>query len=222
MEPTAQTPEPSPPAKSWGELVALPELKPAHLALNRVLKRLVQGKPDRQTPLVIHGGLGVGKSALIQTLLTQLAAHPSGLAAQLVTGRDFPNSFDDPTDWDSLASSDLAICESLEQLPARASLAFERWLDHRTRRQRPTVLTSSTGPALLSDFPARIVSRLSAGLVVSIPPWSPASRRLVLAHVASIKRVALTDDALDWLASHSTGGGVRPGLGQVQALSTLR
>ncbi|MBX9626713.1 MAG: hypothetical protein K2X82_23125, partial [Gemmataceae bacterium] len=70
-------------------------------------------------------------------------------------------------------------------------------------------------------LPARLASRLAAGLVVPLEPLGAASRRAILADAAEARGVRLTPDALDWLASRPTGGGVRPLLGWLGNLAAV-
>ncbi|MBY0514966.1 MAG: hypothetical protein K2P78_13755, partial [Gemmataceae bacterium] len=56
-------------------------------------------------------------------------------------------------------------------------------------------------------------------LVLRLDPPGPASRRVLLADAAGRRKLRLTDDALDWLATQATG--VRELLGFVQVLGPL-
>ena len=58
----------------------------------------------------------------------------------------------------------------------RAVETFVQILDRGLARRQQLVFTASTGPALLDELPARLTSRLSAGLVVALSPLSPQSR----------------------------------------------
>jgi chromosomal replication initiator protein len=57
--------------------------------------------------------------------------------------------------------------------------------------------------------------------VIQLESLSVASRRAILADAASAKGVRLTEDALDWLAEQSPGGGVRATLGFLQNLAQV-
>ena len=88
-----------------------------------------------------------------------------------------------------------------------------------TLRRRATIATANTGPAGLTHLPRRLTSRLAGGLVIQLEPLAAASRRAILADAAKAQAVRLTPDALDWLAEHATGGGVRATLGLLQNLA---
>src|SRR5439155_13520162 len=125
-----------------------------------------------------------------------------------------------PDALEGAAACDLLIVEDLQHLPPRAADALTRLVDHRLSRRRPLVVTATAGPAQLTDLPARLTSRLSAGLVVGLEPLSAASRRLLLDRLARQRRLRTAPGVLDWLAGH-TPGGVRPLLGALTALETL-
>lgn len=205
---------------AWGEFVSVPENRSALAAVRRLAQSLTRSDSSRKpvpTPLVLHGPPGTGKTILVHTLIRKLIDDPAGLTVQVVAAREVPKATDD--EQADLRLADLLAVEDLQHLPARGAGEFVRLLDHRTARRRPTVVSSSVGPARLTTLPRRLTSRLAAGLVVQLEPLSVASRRELLEHFAAKRRVRLTDDALDWLASRPTGGGVRPLLGMLETLT---
>ena len=70
------------------------------------------------------------------------------------------------------------------------------------------------------QFPARLTSRLAAGLVVGLLPLSPASRRALLQERVRQRQMKLPADVLDWLAEHFSGS-VRQLDGALARLETL-
>ena len=182
-------------------------------------------------PLVLHGPPGTGKTHLLAGLAHHLATAPTGttgrasagITAQLVSIGDLVRSPD-------VGLADLATClpgdllvllEDIQHLSDRAADAACELLDHRIARRRVTIVTMSAGPSGLTHLPRRLTSRLAAGLVVRLEPLSSASRRIILADAATTKRIRLTDEALDFLAEQSTGGGVRAALGLLQNLAQV-
>lgn len=204
----------SPTASHWGAFVALPENRSALVAVKGVAKH---GRL-RANPLLLHGPPGAGKSHLLNELLKRLAAHEPVITARRLAAGDVARSeapFADP----DLAACDLLLFEDVQMIPAKDADAFCELLDRRVARKRSTILTANVGPASLRHFPRRFTSRLAAGLVIQLEPLGPASRRLVLAHLAKRRKLRLADDALDWLTTQSSGGGVRPLVGLLENLA---
>jgi chromosomal replication initiator protein len=80
-------------------------------------------------------------------------------------------------------------------------------IDQRLARQLQMVFTATVGPARLERLPARLTTRLAAGLVVGLSPLSPASRLVFLQDRAQRRHLALDQEVLTWLAKHVTGNG---------------
>ncbi len=205
--------------RAWGGFLALPENRSALRAVRLLAKAVGAGRRPPFAPLVLHGPPGTGKTHLTTALLGKLSA--GGVTARAVAVGDAARfTADDPTS--SLADPDLAACdllvlEDVQLLPPRAADAACDLLDRRLSRRAAVVATANAGPASLGHLPQRFTSRLAGGLVVKLDPPGPASRRTILAAAAGAKRVRLTPDALDWLATQTDG--VRPLLGLLNNLA---
>jgi len=118
---------------------------------------------------------------------------------------------------------DLLVIEDLQYLPRGALEAFVQLCDERLARQMPMVFTSLLAPGRLTRFPARLTSRLAAGLVVDLEPFGPASRLAFLEDRASRRHLAVSHDVLAWLAAHVTGSGreLQGAVERLEALSKL-
>ena len=154
-----------------------------------------------------------------------LSAAPTGQTVQVVAAAELPRPTADQPDateaFADLRGCDLLAVEDVQHLPERKAGVLCRLLDHRAGRRLATVLTGSAGPAGLSHLSRRLTSRLAGGLVVQLEPLTPSARRALLERLARKASLRLTDDALDWLAARSTGGGARPLTGAVETLKAV-
>jgi chromosomal replication initiator protein len=205
-----------------GQFIVTPESRSALLAVKRLAKLVQIGRPPRDaSPLLLHGPPGVGKSHLAAGLLAAVSETTPPRTARLVAAGDL-SSMADP-DEDVLRESqscDLLVVEDVQHLAARTVAAFARSVDRRVARGQALALTANVGPAQLSNWPPRLTSLLSAGLVVGLELPTAATRRYLLERFAQRQRLTAAPDVLDWLAERTTGG-VRPLLGVVTTLAAL-
>ena len=211
-------------APQWSNVVAVPENASALLIAQRLLDSLTDDQLRRQLPhpILLHGPSGCGKSHLIETIIAIATTSRNSITLRLVPARELTHDQPEPTKWhsrpDDYRDCDLCIIEDVQHLPANDVVYFDALLDDRKSKNKPTLLSATLGPASMSKFPRRLTSRLAGGLVVAIEPLTRSSRRTLLDYHAGVRRLHLTDDALDWLAEQSTDGSIRPMLGQLDAI----
>src|SRR5262249_32641204 len=119
-----------------------------------------------------------------------------------------------------LRQADLLAVEDLQHLAPQAVEPLIQTLDRRLARQQQMVFTATQGPGRLTQFPARLTSRLASGLVVGLLPLSPESRRAYLAERARQRKLAVPGEVLDWLAGNVPGS-ARQLEGALERLATL-
>ena len=151
--------------------------------------------------------------------LTALAPHATAFAVPAGDlGRSLlsvPPSVEDLAAW---RSCDLLVVEDVQHLPPAASEPFAALLDWRVDRRTGVLATASVGPAGL-PLPARVTSRLAAGLVVGVEPPSKASRLILAGRLCRDRGLTVADDVVAWMAEPP--GGARPMLGVLAGLERL-
>src|SRR5262245_45429793 len=191
--------------------IETPENRPAFLAVQRVLECLASRRRRREiNPLFLHGAAGTGKSYLAGILVREVTGRCPDLSASVLPAGDLallfrPEDNEPSAARDELGAADLLVIEDLQHLDAPAVEPLVQLLDARLARQRQTVFTASRGPGQLRELPARLTSRLAAGLVVGLLPLSPASRRYYLEERAARKQMRPQPAALAWVADHVPG-----------------
>ncbi|MFO0876077.1 MAG: helix-turn-helix domain-containing protein [Gemmataceae bacterium] len=179
--------------------VDLPENRAARYAIDCVLTCLGRRRARRAiNPLYLHGPPGSGKSRLVGDLAAEFARrHPDAIVTLLSAG-DLDGRDGELPDW---KTAELILVEDVHRLPARAVETLVALVDRSVTRQQQLVVTAGVGPARLAARPARLISRLSQGLVVALEPLAPESRRAYLL----ARGAAVAPNLLDWLVRHSAG-----------------
>ncbi len=189
-------------------LIRLPENRSAWTIIHEIFTALARGNFASAVPVVLlHGPGGVGKTFL----LGEAIHEADNLDIQAWSARDLAYDPSEVSLEQSLFDADLTALEDLQFLPASAWERVVQLLDHRHSLGRPTLVTANAGPRHLNfrgeRFPSRLASRLAAGLVVSMPAWSAASRRTFLEERALQKQLAVPAEVFDWLAERLVGNG---------------
>ena len=189
----------------WADFVRLPENGVALSAVRRIVGGIGRKKPIHSPQLYVHGATGSGKSHLA------LAAAGEVAGSLVMPARDLARRREgvDP------AHCKLLVIEDVQHLPANSAERLVTLLDDRASRRLPTILTSISAPADLTDLPRRLTSRLAGGLMVHLPPLSIASRARLL-HALSVRNGwKLSRNTIATIAE-ATPGGVRPMIGAAE------
>jgi chromosomal replication initiator protein len=205
------------PALTFARFVATPENRAAWLAVQDVVA-VPRG-------VMLHGPAGCGKTHLVHALAASvLQERPDWIVTILAAGdlvrAPEPTLFGGAEDQalplqvfglEEARQCDLLIVEDLQHLHAGAVEILVRTIDHLQARHRPLVFTANAGPERLTHrgqrLPARLTSRLAAGLVVAIEPLGPASRLTLLQTLAQRRQLAVPAEVLRWLAGCLPAGG---------------
>jgi chromosomal replication initiator protein len=230
---------------SLARFFPLPEQHSAWTAIQDIPSAICNSNVHRLPHLIyLHGPPGCGKSLLVGNVVREAARRDAAVTIQHVSANDWPTrapppqqlprpslasprADDEPSEtaWlDEAGGCDLLALEDLQHLPARNAETLAQLLDARQARRLATLVTANVGPRQLAPrgqrLPARLTSRLAAGLVVTLESLQAPSRLRLLEEFAQRKQLAVAPEILRWLADHLTGGG-RQLEGAVAQLDTL-
>ncbi len=204
-----------PPAHPWDDYGIGPENELAMAAA----QSLSRGEGDGISPLLVHGPSGVGKSRLLAGLITErLRRQPESAVAHLDAETFAASCLEAASDpsgdgWlalrHRLRGVNLFVLEDLESLErtpaAREELAHT--LDALDAAGALVAFSSRGTPSSWprSEWPARLLNRLTGGLIVRIDPAGLTSRRRYLLRLAAKAGVRLEAESIEMLARSADG-----------------
>ncbi len=154
-------------------------------------------------PLFIYGGVGLGKTHLLQAIGQYVLHHSPGLRVRYVTLETFTNDFinslrDDSIEGfknkyrtiDVLLIDDIQFLQKKEQTQEEFFHTFNTLYD----AQKQIVITSDRHPKGLATLEDRLVSRFEWGLITDIQPPDLETRVAILRKKVHSDGIPLADD----------------------------
>ncbi|MFN4259809.1 MAG: helix-turn-helix domain-containing protein [Gemmataceae bacterium] len=214
---------------TFARLIPTPENRLAWGAVQQVVAAAsADSFRSLDNPLFLHGPPGCGKTHLVSALAAELDKQTPTWSVRIRTAASFRavnwqgGLNEDLTDTEQTnEQADVLIVEDLHQLAPQAAETVVRLIDTLLARRQVVVATALVGPGQLTHLPARLTSRLAAGLVVGIQPLAAPSRYVLLREFAQRRQLAVGADILQWLAQHLNGGGrqLQGAIARLDALS---
>ena len=170
----------------------------------------VADQPGAQyNPLYIHGGVGLGKTHLINAIANQLAESGQYKIAYR-TGEHFTNELIDAIRGqktkefrDKYRKVDVLIIDDIQFIEGKQSTQeeFFHTFDALHKAQKQIILTSDRDPSAIKHLAERLRSRFNWGLVADIQPPNFETRMAILKSKVELAGITLDDDICFLLAS---------------------
>ncbi len=204
---SARAGSPGRPAKRLDDFVTGPGNRVAHAAA----QEMAQSAGAAFNPLVIHGGVGLGKTHLLEAIGHALRhAHPSRNVLQ-VTAEAFTNSFLEAMRGGNLSSfrarfrtAGGLIVDEVHFLAAKRATQdeFLHTFNALIDKGAPIILSADQHPRLISRLTDELVTRFLGGMVVKIDPPDLATRRAILQARAAARGVNVPEPVIGYIAEH--------------------
>jgi chromosomal replication initiator protein len=169
-------------------------------------------------PLFIYGGVGLGKTHLLQAIGQYVLRHAPGLRVRYVTLETFTNDFinsvrDDSMEGfknkyrtiDVLLIDDIQFLQRKEQTQEEFFHTFNALYD----AQKQIVITSDRHPKGLATLEDRLVSRFEWGLITDIQPPDLETRVAILRKKVRAEGIHLDDDDVLMLIASRVPSNIR-------------
>lgn len=165
-------------------------------------------------PLVIHGGIGLGKTHLLEGIAAALRAARPGLNVVHLTAEAFTNGFLDALRVGGLTAfrakyrnAGALILDDVHFLAAKKSTQdeFLHTFNALVAAGAPVVLSTDQHPRLIAKLTDELATRFLGGMIVKLEPPDLATRRAIVQARATSRGVSLPEAVVSYIAEHLRG-----------------
>ncbi|EKD93857.1 MAG: hypothetical protein ACD_28C00038G0003 [uncultured bacterium] len=164
-------------------------------------------------PVFIYGGVGLGKTHLIQALGQQIIADNPGAKVAYLSSEAFTNEYIDalrdkkPNEFRAkYRKKDILLIDDVQFLAKKEGILeeFFHTFNELFQHKKQIILTSDSPPKQISNLDVRITSRFEMGIVADIQPPDLETRVAILKNAARRSAVNVPDEVLMYLAQSVT------------------
>ncbi|MGE5355720.1 MAG: chromosomal replication initiator protein DnaA [Deltaproteobacteria bacterium] len=178
-------------------------------------------------PLIIHGGVGLGKTHLLNAIGNQVIANNPGARIIMTNTERFTNqiikALKDNTIYEFISSFqlvDVFMIDDIQFLEDRTKTQeiFFNIFNYLHQREKQLVITSDKSPAELIGIQERLISRFKWGLVTDLEKPDLETRIKILESKASRDELHLPEEVLNFIG-YNVKGSIRDLEGVLVSLS---
>jgi chromosomal replication initiator protein len=160
-------------------------------------------------PLFIYGGVGLGKTHLMQAIGQHIATRKNGSKVVYLTSEHFTNEFIDAIQNSTLVKfrkryrqADVLLIDDIQFFAGkeRSQEEFFHTFNTLFDGHKQIVLSSDRPPSELAELPSRLVSRFEWGLIAELQPPDVETRTAILRKKAAQMEIALAPHIFDFIA----------------------
>jgi len=180
-------------------------------------------------PFFIWGGVGVGKTHLMQAIGHELSKNNPSLKIKYFPAETFGNELVAALKTKGISqfkekyrNLDCILVDDIQFIAGKEYIQEEFFHTFNTLHMagKQVILTSDRKPELIKDLEDRLVSRFMGGLTVDIQPPDFEMRSAIISQKAQEKGISITPDAVQYLADHIQSN-TRDIEGKVQEIGVL-
>jgi chromosomal replication initiator protein len=178
------------------------------LAFTAVLQ-ICEQPGTRYNPLVLYGGVGTGKTHLLEATYRRLRAGHAGMNVLFLSAEGFANYFTQalrdrtlPSFRQRFRGVDVLIVDDVDFLDGKRVIQEEFLHTMRTleSHDRQIVLSADRHPRLLTKLSEELVTRFIAGIVCRLESPDLETRRAIVTRKAARLTARVSDEALELVA----------------------
>lgn len=193
------------PDYSFENFVPGPENRLAHAAA-----LAVAAQPGHAyNPFFVHGGIGLGKSHLLQAICVRIAETAPQCRMYYISCEGFFTQFIESVQNGQMSDFrhryrdvDLLVIDDIHYLANRdrTQEEFFHTFNSLYQANRQIILSSDAAPEEIPNLEERLVSRFKWGLVAKVEPPSYETRLAILQSKARLRNLVLPEEAAKYLA----------------------
>jgi len=171
----------------------------------------VSSKPGHAyNPLFIHGGVGLGKTHLLQSICQTAMRQHRSMRIYYVSCNGFMTQFLEAVQAGNMStfrhkfrSFDMLVIDDIHDLSKRDQTQEEFFHTFNTLFQsgKQIVLSSDASPNEIPDLEERLISRFSCGLVACVDPPGFETRVAIIKKKAAMRHIEIPDDVAAYVAA---------------------
>lgn len=164
----------------------------------------------KYNPLFIYGGVGLGKTHLIQAIGNGITANHPEVKITYVSTETFVNEFLDSIRFkkqgfaDRYRNADVLIIDDIQFIAGKEKTQEEFFHTFNALHQanKQIILTSDKPPKAIPTLEERLRSRFEWGMAIDIQPPDLETRQAILQTKAGQHGVVLADEVVEFLAKN--------------------
>ncbi len=173
---------------------------------------------DAYNPLFVYGGVGLGKTHLLQAIGHYVLHHATGLRVRFVTAEMFTNDFINSVRENKMEdfkrrfrTNDVLLIDDIQFLQHKEGTQEEFFHTFYTLQSegKQIVISSDRPPKELNALEERLVSRFEQGLTVDIQPPTLETRIAILRKKVKTDRIRVADDEVLMLIASRAPSNIR-------------
>lgn len=180
----------------------------AHAACQAVAK----SPGTKYNPLFIYGGVGLGKTHLMQAVGNEILRRDPSKRIEYVTIEGFTNEFinsiskkKNESFVEKYRNVDVLIIDDMQFLAGKEKTQDEFFHTFNALHQanKQIIISSDKPPKMLTMLEDRLISRFEMGITVDIQPPDLETRSAIIQAKAASQGLMLPLDAVDFIARHA-------------------
>ena len=178
-----------------------------------VCQAVTKNPGELHNPVFIYGGVGLGKTHLIEAIGQEIAKNNPKAKIAYLTSESFTNEFISSLGEHKIDAFrtkyrkvDLLLIDDVQFFAKKEQTQeeFFHTFNELFQQKKQIVLTSDTAPEKIQGLEERLASRFGMGIVVDIQPPTYEMRCAILKNCAKKSMVEVSDDVIMYLAQGVT------------------